>query len=41
MGNNHNKYFGSDRRKLLILGLETAGKTSTDVAYRSSVLNAS
>lgn len=27
MGNNHDKYFGSDKRKILILGLENAGKT--------------
>lgn len=33
MGNNHNKYFGTDRRKVLILGLETAGKTSTSGVY--------
>ena len=29
MGNNHDKYFGSDKRKIIILGLEDAGKTST------------
>ena len=28
MGNNHDKYFGSDKRKIIILGLEKAGKTS-------------
>jgi GTPase SAR1 family protein len=28
MGNNHDKYFGSDKRKIIILGLENAGKTS-------------
>lgn len=28
MGNNHNRYFGSEHRKILILGLESAGKTS-------------
>jgi hypothetical protein len=28
MGNNHDKYFGSDKRKIIIVGLESAGKTS-------------
>ena len=28
MGNNHDKYFGSDKRKIIILGLDNAGKTS-------------
>ena len=28
MGNNHNKYFGQNKRKILILGLSTSGKTS-------------
>jgi hypothetical protein len=29
MGNNHNKYFSGDKRKVLILGLSESGKTST------------
>ena len=28
MGNNHNQYFGKDKRKIIVLGLEDAGKTS-------------
>ena len=28
MGNNHDQYFGSDKRKIIIVGLENAGKTS-------------
>lgn len=28
MGNNHDKYFGSDKRKIIILGLDDSGKTS-------------
>lgn len=28
MGNNHNKYFNSQKRKVLILGLSASGKTS-------------
>lgn len=28
MGNNHDKYFSKEKRKLLILGLEGAGKSS-------------
>jgi hypothetical protein len=28
MGNNHGKYFNDKKRKVLILGLEKAGKTS-------------
>jgi GTPase SAR1 family protein len=28
MGNNHGQYFGSSRRKILVIGLESAGKTS-------------
>ena len=28
MGNNHDKYFGKDRRKILILGFPGTGKTS-------------
>lgn len=28
MGNNHEKYFSKEKRKLLILGLEGAGKSS-------------
>ncbi len=28
MGNNHDKYFGSDKRKIIILGLDNSGKTS-------------
>jgi len=28
MGNNHDKYFGNDKRKIIVLGLEGAGKTS-------------
>jgi hypothetical protein len=30
MGNNHDKYFGSDKRKIIILGLDDSGKTSTN-----------
>jgi GTPase SAR1 family protein len=29
MGNNHNQYFGASKRKILLLGLEASGKTST------------
>lgn len=28
MGNNHEQYFGKDKRKIIVLGLEGAGKTS-------------
>jgi len=28
MGNNHDHYFGKDKRKIIVLGLEGAGKTS-------------
>lgn len=28
MGNNHEKYFSKEKRKLLILGLEGTGKSS-------------
>ncbi len=28
MGNNHDQYFGKDKRKVIVLGLEGAGKTS-------------
>jgi len=28
MGNNHDKYFGADKRKILVLGLDDSGKTS-------------
>lgn len=28
MGNNHEKYFSKEKRKLLILGLDGAGKSS-------------
>jgi GTPase SAR1 family protein len=27
MGNNHDKYFGKEKRKILILGLPDSGKT--------------
>jgi GTPase SAR1 family protein len=40
MGNNHDKYFGSDKRKIIILGLDGSGKTSknslTQPSYASS-----
>lgn len=28
MGNNHDQYFGKDKRKIIVVGLEGAGKTS-------------
>lgn len=28
MGNNHDKYFGKDKRKIMVLGLPGCGKTS-------------
>jgi hypothetical protein len=28
MGNNHDQYFGKDKRKIIVLGLEGSGKTS-------------
>jgi hypothetical protein len=28
MGNNHNQYFGKDKRKIIVLGLEKSGKSS-------------
>jgi hypothetical protein len=31
MGNNHDQYFGKDKRKIIVLGLEGAGKTSTSL----------
>lgn len=30
MGNNHDQYFGKDKRKIIVLGLEGSGKTSKD-----------
>ena len=40
MGNNHNKYFGVNKRKILIVGLASSGKTSkissifmTDISF--------
>ena len=32
MGNNHDKYFGKDKRKILILGLEKSGKTGINIS---------
>ena len=31
MGNNHDKYFGKDKRKILVLGLPETGKTCINV----------
>lgn len=28
MGNNHDQYFGKEKRKIIILGLEGSGKSS-------------
>ena len=28
MGNNHNKYFGINKRKLILVGLPASGKTT-------------
>lgn len=28
MGNNHNKYFGANKRKIILVGLSASGKTS-------------
>lgn len=36
MGNNHDKYFGKDKRNILILGLPECGKTSN--IYRNIAL---
>lgn len=36
MGNNHDKYFGSDKRKIIILGLDDSGKTSTNALNQPS-----
>lgn len=31
MGNNHEKFFSKEKRKLLILGLNGVGKSSKDI----------
>lgn len=31
MGNNHDKYFGKEKRKILVLGLPGSGKTCTKI----------
>jgi hypothetical protein len=28
MGNNHDQYFGKDKRKIIVLGLKDSGKSS-------------
>jgi GTPase SAR1 family protein len=35
MGNNHDKYFSKEKRKLLILGLNGVGKSSNIIYYSS------
>ena len=39
MGNNHDKFFSKNKRKVLLLGLQNAGKTSIDFINISSGVN--